>query len=49
LYDPACSPCRSSLLAGFYPSSTGVIGNIGAAGGDFLAQHTIATELQAAG
>lgn len=46
---PQCSPSRSSLLTGFYPSTTNVIGNIGAAGGYPLNQQTLAPELQAAG
>jgi len=46
---PQCSPSRSSLMTGFYPSKTKVLGNIGATGGTPLAQKTIATELQAAG
>jgi len=46
---PQCSPSRSSLLTGFYPSTTEVFGNMGAAGGKPLAQPTIAGELQAAG
>jgi arylsulfatase A-like enzyme len=46
---PQCSPSRSSLLTGFYPSKTEVIGNVGAAGGKKLAQETIGYELLSAG
>ncbi|MHC4593959.1 MAG: sulfatase family protein [Planctomycetota bacterium] len=46
---PQCSPSRSSLLTGFYSSKTGVIGNVGAAGGEPLAQETLAPELKSLG
>ena len=46
---PQCSPSRSSLLTGFYPSKTRVYGNMGNAGGNPLDQQTIAPELQKAG
>jgi arylsulfatase A-like enzyme len=36
-------------LTGFYPTKTGVMGNVGAAGGQRLAQETIASELKSAG
>ena len=46
---PQCSPSRSSLMTGFYPGKTRVFGNVGATGGNPLAQETIAPELQKAG
>lgn len=46
---PQCSPSRSSIMTGFYPSKTGVRGNVGALGGDPLNQPTIGQMLQDAG
>jgi len=46
---PQCSPSRSSLMTGFYPSTTGVMGNMHAAGGNPLEQETLGKELQDAG
>ena len=46
---PQCSPSRSSLMTGFYPGTTRVMGNMGAAGGNPLEQETIGRELQKAG
>ena len=46
---PQCSPSRSSMMTGLYPSKTGVTGNIGAAGGNPLRLPTIGAMLQKAG
>lgn len=46
---PQCSPSRSSMMTGLYPSKTGVIGNIGQAGGTPLKTSTIGVYLQNAG
>ncbi|PCJ62360.1 MAG: hypothetical protein COA79_04650 [Planctomycetota bacterium] len=45
---PQCSPSRSSMLTGFYPSKTGVMGNVGKAGGEPLKMETIGAKLQEA-
>jgi len=46
---PQCSPSRSSIMTGLYPSKTGVLGNIGQAGGDPLQSRTIGAALREAG
>lgn len=46
---PQCSPSRSSMLTGLYPSKTGVMGNVGSAGGDPLKQRGLGHMLQEAG
>ncbi len=46
---PQCSPSRSSLMTGLYPSKTRVYGNMKNAGGNPLDRPTIGPELQKAG
>lgn len=46
---PQCSPSRSSILTGLYPSKTEVIGNVGKAGGNPLRLPTIGKFLRDAG
>ena len=46
---PQCSPSRSSMLSGFFPSTTGVMNNVNASGGGPLKLPTIGKMLQDAG
>lgn len=46
---PQCSPSRSSILTGLYPSKTGVMGNHSCAGGNPLQMETVGPMLQRAG
>ncbi|MEX0885121.1 MAG: sulfatase-like hydrolase/transferase [Phycisphaeraceae bacterium] len=46
---PQCSPSRSTLMTGLYPSKTGVLNNIGAVGGEPLRMPTLAPAMQQSG
>ncbi len=46
---PQCSPSRSSMLTGYYPHTTEMMNNSGAAGGGDLELPTLGTHLQAVG
>ena len=46
---PQCSPSRSTLMTGLYPSKTGVLNNVGGVGGEPLRMPTLAPAMQQAG
>jgi len=46
---PQCSPSRSSIFTGCYPSRTGVYGNTGSEGGNDLKMKTVGARLREAG
>jgi arylsulfatase A-like enzyme len=46
---PQCSPSRSSILTGLYPSKTGVLNNLGNPGGPPLRLPTVGAMLRSGG
>jgi len=46
---PQCSPSRASIMTGLYPHKTGMMNNVGSAGGTNLALPTIGKRMQDAG
>jgi len=46
---PQCSPSRASIMTGLYPHKTGMLNNVGSAGGTELALPTIARRMQDGG
>jgi arylsulfatase len=46
---PQCSPSRASIMTGLYPHKTGMLNNVGSAGGTELALPTIAKRMQEGG
>ncbi len=46
---PQCSPSRASMMTGLYPHKTGMMNNVGSAGGTELALPTIGKRMQDAG
>jgi len=46
---PQCSPSCASMMTGLYPHKTGMLNNVGSAGGTELALPTIASHMQEGG